>query len=546
VEKYPIVTRVYPEVQTAIDNGEDLTKYRILSLKSTIGNVYTGNISNRPWRAMTEEDVNGKVYDVYKEFGGVFEDNIEDASEDMFVDFENKDFRIKGKTNGGALDESFDLDTIGLQEGGLVSYDLGFELKDVELKNAKDFPSEYKNFNLTYPENNGKVEDKKNITFMWERPVSSDYFTLEIATDKEMKNIVYKNENSYFNFETVTSLPENVKTFYWRVTARNISRNGSEWENTDGVNVFHTYDTAIIDTPAAVPFDIKDDFNVDLFNNEGETHNSSSYLGGKNTTLGLYNLTNFKRLVPSNGYYMHKDTLYNFPQTSYDTSKNSAINTGNLGADNYTYTLKDNERENYDKIKIAISGAKHYKDYEIEVTYTDGTSSINKVYLYQYYTTFNSEKGYDIILTVDGVNYLGQPVSRSNLNKIYEAEVDADANKTVASISFQSSSSSTTAYIFAITGLKREKVFANGDVEKNIVLSNQSGKLQNVSFIVTGYENGKSKTVILSGKITNNSAYPSVTVTIPSKVYNWTDKQVLIWEGVGSMKPLGAKSTFFK
>ena len=54
------------------------------------------------------------------------------------------------------------------------------------------------------------------------------------------------------------------------------------------------------------------------------------------------------------------------------------------------------------------------------------------------------------------------------------------------------------------------------------------------------------KTVILSGKITNNSAYPSVTVTIPSKVYNWTDKQVLIWEGVGSMKPLGAKSTFFK
>ena len=52
--------------------------------------------------------------------------------------------------------------------------------------------------------------------------------------------------------------------------------------------------------------------------------------------------------------------------------------------------------------------------------------------------------------------------------------------------------------------------------------------------------------MILSGKITSNSVYPSITVTIPSKVYNWTDKQVLIWEGVGSMKPLGAKSTFFK
>jgi hypothetical protein len=361
-----------------------------------------------------------------------------------------------------------------------------------------------------------------------------------------MKNIVYKNENSYFNFETVTSLPENVKTFYWKVTARNISKNGSEWENSDGVNVFHTYDTAIIETPASVPFDIKDDFNVDLFNNEGETHNSNSLLGGKNATLGLYNLTNLKRLVPSNGYYMHEDTLYHFPQASYATSKNSAINTGKLGADSYTYTLKDNEKGNYDKIKVAISGMKHHENYEITVNYTDGTSSIGKVYLYQYYTTYKAPRGYDIILTVDGVNYLGQPVSRSNLNKIYEAEVDADPNKTVESISFENSSSSTTAYIFAITGMRNEQVLSNGDVKKTIVLNNYSGKEQPVSFVITGYENGILKTVILSGKITNNSAYPSVTVTIPSKVYNWTDKQVLIWEGVGSMKPLGAKSTFFK
>ena len=30
---------------------------------------------------MTEEDVNGKVYDVYKEFGGVFEDNSHTLTE---------------------------------------------------------------------------------------------------------------------------------------------------------------------------------------------------------------------------------------------------------------------------------------------------------------------------------------------------------------------------------------------------------------------------------------------------------------------------------
>ncbi len=556
VEKYPFILTLpefseggkYGNLAKDIEEGNDLTKYRILSLKSTLGNKYIGNIANTPWRAMDDEDVNGVVYDVYKEFGGVFENNVEDASTDMFVDYENEDFRIKGSTNGGALDESFNLDTIGLQEDGLVSYDLGFELNDVALKNAKALPAEYKEFNLTYPENNGRVKDKKNITFMWERPVSSDYFTLEVATDKEMKNIVYKNENSYFNFETVTSLPENVDTFYWRVTARNIGKDdGSEWQNADGVNVFHTYDTAIIEASASVPFDISGDFNADLFNDEGEIGNNIP-LGGTNTTLGMYNLTNLKRLVPANGYYKHGDTLYYFPQVGYDTNTNNAINTQKKGSSKFTYTLKDNEKSNYDKIKVAISGSKHRENYEITVNYTDNTKTVGNVYLYQYYTTYNAPRGYDIILTVDGVNCLGQPVSRSNLNKIYEVTVDTDESKTVKSIQFQGPlyANATNAYIFAITGVKNERILENGDIEKPIVLNNYSGEEKNVSFVITGYDNGTFNTIVLTGKIANSTIYPTVTVTIPIEVYGWTDRQVFIWEGLGSMKPIGAKSSFFK
>ncbi len=555
VSKYPIVTRVNPQIQTDIDNGADLTNYRLLSLKSTIGNEYIGNISNTPWRAMTDKDANGVVYDVYREFGSVFEDNIEDASKDTFVNYEERDFRIKGSTNGGALDESFDLNTIGLSENGKVSYDLGFELNQVALKNAKNLPAEYKEFNLTYPENNGRVADKKNVTFMWERPVSSDYFTLEIATDPHMNNIVYKNENSYFNFETVTSLPEDVDTFYWRVTARNIARDGSKWQNSDGVNVFHTYDLALVEMPASVQFDIEGDFNVDVFNNQGETHNDKNLLGGLNKTLGMYNLTNLKRLVPADGYYKFGDTVYEFPQVGYDTNSKNAISTktykDNTGNTNYTYTLKETEKSNYDYIRFAMSAAVAVTDYEIEVYYTDSSHQTGLVELCQYYTTYYNNPGYDIILTVDGVQYDGGAVSSSNKNKIYQVQVDTDENKTVDKVKFiynsgnRRNNATNNEYIFAITGIKNERALENGDVEKPIVLNNYSGESKNVLMIVTGNDNGSFKVKTFTTQLAGSKFYPHITITIPKEVYSWTDKKVFIWEN-NKMSPLGAKRVFFK
>ena len=84
------------------------------------------------------------------------------------------------------------------------------------------------------------------------------------------------------------------------------------------------------------------------------------------------------------------------------------------------------------------------------------------------------------------------------------------------------------------------------DVEKQIVLNNYSGEEKNFVFVIKGYDNENLDMVFLSGKIVNSFVYPSVTVTIPAKVYKWTNKQVLIWEGFNNMKPIGAKTMFFK
>jgi hypothetical protein len=565
VEKYPFILTLpefsggkYGNLSEDISAGNDLTKYRILSLKSTIGNEYIGNIANRPWRAPTSKDNDGNVYDVYEKFGSTLKDNVTDASTSMFVDYANQDFRIKGSTNGGALDESFDLNTIGLQADGSVSYDLGFELNDVELKNPKAGID--KTFEITYVD----TSDKSNVFLMWERPVSSDYFTVEIATDEGMNNIIYKNEDVYFARLNVDLSAYSQDKFYYRVTARNIGRKGESWVNSDGTKTIKPAYPVSVDIykDAAIPFDISADFNVDVFNNEGETHSNKNNLGGTGETLGMYNLTNLKKLVPANGYYKFKDTTYYFPQVGYDTSKNNAVSTEKYSDDNlswwdkltgtktknYTYTLKSSEQGYYDKIKIAMSAIRRAVDYQITVNYTDNTSTTGYVEIHQYYTTYYSNPGADIILTTDGVNYLGQPVSVNNKNKIYEAVIDTDINKTVKSITFTYKSGTITGdttndeYIFAITGVTGDRTLSNGNTLQAISMKNYSGADKDANVIITGYIDGEYEVVIVPVTIKNNQVAGILNIEIPEKAERMTGKAMYLWErDPNSMKPFATK-----
>ena len=527
----------YGHLAKDIEEGNDLTKYRLLSLRAQLGNVYMGNVSNTKWTASSN------IINLYKNFGSTFENNIQEASNDIFVDYENQDFRIKADLGfEGYIDESFDLNTIGIQADGEVSADVA--LKDYETKNPRKLSAKEKSFNLTYPENNGKVEDKKNITFMWERPVSSDYFTLEIATDKEMENIVYKNENSYYNFETVTSLPEDVKTFYWRVTARNISRkNGESWQNSDGVNVFHTYEGAYQEAPASVPFDLSTEFNVDLFNNEGEV--ASKVALGASGDLGMYNLTNLKRLVPFNGNFKYVDTIYNFPQASYGSATDNAIRV--QSGNTYKYELKPWETDNYNQVRLAMSAVYAAKDYNIIAHYSDGTSDTAKVALHQYYTIYYSFESPDTILIVDGVNSKGEIISqlnRYNPNKIYQAVVETDENKTLTSLEFIGGSGTVygnnknTEFIFAITGIKTQRNTDKG-IEKSYFVSNYADEKKDLVLIVTGTENGKPKSKIFTVSVAKNQEFQNFDIEIPKEVYAWENKKMFTWEN-GTFAPFTA------
>ncbi len=578
VEKYPFILTLpkykptekdgkvvqpdYGYLEDDIANGNDLTKYRLLSLKSTIGNEYIGNISNRPWRAPESKDVNGAVYDVYEKFGSTIENNIENATKDMFVDYEGKDFRIKADLGfEGYIDETFDLDIIGLQADGSVSYELGFELNDVELKNPKAGID--KSFEIISVD----ASDKANVFIMWERPVSSDYFTVEIATDPEMNNIIYKNEDVYFARLNVDLSAYNQKEFYFRVTARNIGRNGGQWTNSDGVQTIKTVYSVSVDIykDAAVPFDISSDFNVDVFNDEGETHNNGDLLGGKGTTLGMYNLTNLKRLVSAEGYYEYGGTYYHFPQVGYDTSKKNAISTqshydsfGLLDklfgrVTEYKYTLKTAEQGYYDKVKIAISSKFAAKDYQIKAYYTDNSSETFNVALHQYYTTTNSidKTDINIIMTVDGVNYLGQTitsVTAYNPNKIYQAVIDTNNDKVLQSLEFVRSSGTVYGggtndeYIFAITGVQCDRILENGNTMQAISMRNYSGAEKTANVVITGYIDGEFAAVIVPATIKNNKHSGVLNIEIPEKVEKMTGKAMFLWEkDPTTLKPFSTK-----
>ena len=567
VNKYPFILTLpefseggrYGNLSQDIANGNDLTKYRLLSLKSTIGNEYIGNIANRPWRASESKDIDGNIYDVYEKFGSTNTDNVDNATEDTFVNYAGRDFRIKGETGGGALDESFDLNKIGIQADGSVFYDLDFELNSINTVNPKAGLD--RNFEIICVDGS----DKSNVYLEWERVAPADYYTVEIATDENMSNIIYRNENAYFTRLNVDLSDYSQNEFYFRVTARNIGRNGNSWTNSDGVRKIKTLYSVSVDIyeDAAVPFDISADFNVDVFNNEGETHNSSSKLGGKSETLGMYNLTNLKKLVPANGYYEYGGAAFCFPQVGYDTSKNNAVSTqvcydnlsfwdtlsGKKG--NYTYTLKTEEQGYYDKVKLAMSSKLAAKDYEIIAHYTDNSSETHKVALHQYYSTAHSYETANIILTVDGVNYQGQKVSSVTpytMNKIYEAVIDTDNTKVLKSIEFVRTSGTVYSggtndeYIFAITGVQSERILENGNKMQAISMKNYSGAEENANVIITGYIDGEYTVIMVPATIRNNKYAGVLNIEIPEKAERMTSRAMFLWErDPNTMKPYTTK-----
>ena len=157
-------------------------------------------------------------------------DPVKDTS--MFVDYDNNDFRLKAGTEfakdfpDALTDENFDYAWTGVQ------------VNDYR-KTLPYFNEENSPFYMTYPRNGQSGIYTNEAALYWENARGADRYTVTIAKDKEMTDIVESTicENNYLEH---LELEDNT-TYYWTVEAENYSVNSpSKWKSISGVHSFST------------------------------------------------------------------------------------------------------------------------------------------------------------------------------------------------------------------------------------------------------------------------------------------------------------------
>ncbi len=208
VEKYPVMAKTVDKVVNEWEN--------FLRLDSDlIGNLLVH---------VERESFHANVYNY-----STIEDHVhikEDIENEIFVDPKNHDYRVKDEArekyniSKEVLGEEFDMNLIGLQNG-------------------KKLPEERKHFRMLAPENKTVGIETKDVCLAWTRADSADEYTCQVATDPDFNNIVYE-ESTVYRAVYPEGL-ENNKTYYWRVAARNLSKQiGFENDAQDGVWSFTT------------------------------------------------------------------------------------------------------------------------------------------------------------------------------------------------------------------------------------------------------------------------------------------------------------------
>ncbi len=504
-EKYSAILE-YGSLAEDITSGADLSAYRLLSVKIPAENKFIGNVSN-------VDPGYAEMQGIYENYGGEFTENSYELTADDFVDYENKKFMINSASphyTVGMLNEDFDLNTIGIQT---------FE------------PERQKDFALTYPESNSNVSDIADVFFMWEKPVGADWYTVEIADNPQMENA--KSYESYYNWLNVKDLDETVDKFYWRVTAENISMNAEEWQSE--ISCFNKgYEIAVKENTSAMCFfDIKSDFNVNMFCKEGEKHNN-------NPTIAKYCIDDVTSKI-KRGYLDYRGIKYSFPNVT--NGSNNAIYTNDAS---YTYTLKDTEKGYYDKINMVVSGFYPIKNYEIKFNYNDGSSTTDNVEVGKTNTTYYNTDASDEILWANSIKDTGEIVGE---NYMYAICADANEDKQLVSIEFNggdltdsfinkvSSPTSKSIFIFAVTGILNQD-------KQTITYNSTADSDLAVKVLLTGYSGDEFKAYIFDKTAKKNAMYQYFELDLPEEALEMKLKRCFVWSDLKDMKPLAEISGF--
>lgn len=212
VQSYPAMLELYTE---KINRGSVAIK-----------NEFVGNLMmNAPnWyheeRYKNDETINGNVM-------------LENYDESIFVDAENQDYRVtkaakeKYGLDAGILDESFDIDLIGIQTD--------YKIDEEDMK-----------FNMLSPENGAGGTEPENTEIAWEQSLFADRYEYTVAEDREMSKIVC--EGSTKDYSVILPELESNKTYYWTVTSVNDSRTlGVSHKSESGVFSFTTGSVSKLD-----------------------------------------------------------------------------------------------------------------------------------------------------------------------------------------------------------------------------------------------------------------------------------------------------------
>ena len=181
-------------------------------------NVMAGTTGNNPGGISHENTFYKKYTDAVEDFYDLGEDYSQ------FVDPKNHDWRLKADSpaamaNPDALNENnFDMDLIGM-------------------KSEMVFNKETSPFAQLYPYNGMLGLSKNNLWLEWEDAYGAGVYDVTVATDESFENVVYESP-VYYSAVLLEGL-ENGKTYYWKVTATNQSREfGATWESTSPVFSF--------------------------------------------------------------------------------------------------------------------------------------------------------------------------------------------------------------------------------------------------------------------------------------------------------------------
>ena len=200
LSKYPQMSQIYSDID------RDGTLVSQLTSSGNFSVEVAGN------------DINGTVRMTEK--GTVSSDDMS-----VFVDPAKQDYRVKTEAKArmglsdGILDENFDLSLIGLRPGYT---ELG------------------EPFSLLAPAANAGIGAAESVALSWEKAYRADTYICTVAKDPEFHEIVFQEETPYQT--AVAGGLQPATAYYWKVTAKNLSRQLSrQWDAVKN-GVFYTAD----------------------------------------------------------------------------------------------------------------------------------------------------------------------------------------------------------------------------------------------------------------------------------------------------------------